>query len=73
MDVFLVRSGGQRSRLGLAPASTTTNFALTPAQVAGSGTVVFQAVPTLRSGQTVTSDPVAPNQKDSITLDIPPQ
>ncbi len=73
MDLFLIRHGGQRSRLGLAPGSATTRFALTPAQVAGAGPVVFQAVPTLRVGQAVTSDPVAANQKDAFTLDIPPQ
>lgn len=73
MDIFLVRTGGQRNRLGLAPSSRTTRFALTPAQVAGVGPVTFDAVPLLRGGRTVSSDQVNVTPKDVITLDIPPQ
>lgn len=73
MDVFLVRRNGQRTRLGLAPASKTTGFALTPAQVAGVGPVSFEAVPILRGGSAVNSDQVVVTPTETITLDIPPQ
>lgn len=73
MDIFLVRQNGQRNRLGLAPASRTTGFALTPAQVAGVGPVTFDAVPLIRGGRTVSSDQVNVTPKETITLDIPPQ
>lgn len=73
MDIFLVRQSGQRNRLGLAPGSKTTRFALTPAQVAGVGPVTFSAVPTLRGGRSVDSDQVNVTQKYVITLEIPPQ
>lgn len=73
MDIFLIRGNGQRNRLGLAPASKTTGFALTPAQVAGVGPVNFQAVPILRGGQSVSSDQVVVTPTQEIRLDIPPQ
>jgi hypothetical protein len=73
MDVYLVRSNGQRNRIGLAPGSKTTRFALTPAQVAGVGPVTFEAVPTLRGGRGVSSDQVNVTPREVITLDIPPQ
>jgi hypothetical protein len=73
MDIFLVRQNGQRNRLGLAPASRTTGFALTPAQVAGVGPVSFDAVPLLGSGRTVSTDQVNVTAKETITLNIPPQ
>jgi hypothetical protein len=73
MDIFLVRGNGQRNRLGLAPSSKTTRFALTPAQVAGIGAVTFEAVPILRGGQAITSDQVNVTPTEMITLDIPPQ
>jgi hypothetical protein len=73
MDIFLVRGNGQRTRLGLAPSSKTTMFALTPAQVAGVGPVTFEAVPILRGGQAIASDQVNVTPNEAITLDIPPQ
>lgn len=73
MDLFLVGHSGIRSRLGLAPGGKVTTFALTPAQVAGANPVVFQAVPTLRGGQAISSDPVNVTSKEAVTLDIPPQ
>ncbi|HWA17172.1 MAG TPA: hypothetical protein VG817_12105 [Gemmatimonadales bacterium] len=73
MDIFLVRGNGTRNRLGLAPASRATSFALTPAQVAGVGPVSFQAVPILRGGQAISSDQVVVTPTETITLDIPPQ
>ncbi len=73
MDIFLVRGTGQRNRLGLAPASKTTRFSLTPAQVAGVGPVSFEAVPILRGGRAISSDQVNVIPTETITLDIPPQ
>jgi hypothetical protein len=73
MDIFLVRSNGQRNRLGLAPSSRTTTFSLTPAQVAGVGPVTFEAVPIMRGGQAISSDQVSVSPTETITLDIPPQ
>jgi hypothetical protein len=73
MDIYLVRRNGQRNRLGLAPASKTTRFALTPAQVAGVGPVNFEAIPILRGGQAIRSDQVIVTPTEAVTLDIPPQ
>jgi hypothetical protein len=71
MDVYLVR-GGQRSRIGLAPAGKTTRYSLTPAQYVGGGPIRIVAQP-LVSGSAVSSEPLTLNRGEAVTLDIPPQ
>jgi hypothetical protein len=72
MDIFLLRRG-QRARLGLAPGGETTRFEVHPVQVAGSGTVVFEARPVIGSGgRPARSDPTVLLPGDVIKLDIPP-
>ena len=71
MDIYVVR-GGQRVRLGLAPANVTTRFVLTPGQIAGVGLVHFQAAPLLGFGRTIGSEPVILRAGDVVTLNIPP-
>jgi len=71
MDIYVVRRG-DRLRLGLAPSNKTTNFNLSPAQVAG-GSVRFVAVPLAGGpGEAARSDPVNPSPRDTIVLTIPP-
>ena len=71
MDIYMVRSG-QRVRLGLAPANVTTQFVLTPGQVAGVGLVHFQGVPLLGLARPIGSEPVMLRAGDVVTLNIPP-
>lgn len=72
MDIYMSRMG-DRVRLGLAPANVTTKFELLPAQVAGVGTVEFQARPILGGfGRPAQSEPTALRPGDTITLEIPP-
>ena len=71
MDVFLVRSG-QRIRIGLAPASQTTTFAINRGHMAGAGTVHFLAVP-VRGGQAYEGEPVNVRQGGTVPFRIPAQ
>jgi hypothetical protein len=72
MDIFMSRMG-DRVRLGLAPANVTTKFELLPAQVAGVGSVQFQARPILGGfGRPAESEPTPLRPGDTITLEIPP-
>lgn len=71
MDVYLVR-GGQRARIGLAPADKTTRYSLTPAQYVGGGQIRIVAQPIV-SGRAVSSEPLTLDRGEEITLDIPPQ
>lgn len=71
MNMYLVR-GGQRIPLGLAPGNETTRFELSPGQVAGVGTVYFQAVPRTGLARPIGSEPTVLRAGDVITLNIPP-
>ncbi len=71
MDMFAVRTGTQ-ARLGLAPSNKTTWFNILPGQLAGGGTVVFQARPLLGLARAISSDPVLLSPGDTVTLNIPP-
>ena len=71
MDIYVVR-GGQRIRIGLAPANETTRFTLFRAQVAGVGPARFVASPLGGFAETIGSEPVILRAGDVVTLNIPP-
>jgi hypothetical protein len=73
MDLY-VRTGPQRPiRLGLAPASERTTFALAPGLLAGSGLVRFEARPVRGQGQPVLSEPFSVAPGEDLQWSIPPQ
>lgn len=71
VDVYL-EHGGQRSRLGVAPAEKTTRFSLGSAQVVGAGVMRFIAVPIGGSGEVGATEPVSLQTGQVLTLDVPP-
>lgn len=71
MDVYLIRQG-QRVRLGIAAADTSTRFSLPVNEVVGAGLVTFQAVPVTGGGESSSSEPTSVPPGGEITLDIPP-
>ncbi len=71
MDIYL-NSRGQRIRLGIASADTTTQFSLPQDQVVGAGLVTFQAVPITGGGESSSTEPTNVPPGGEITLDIPP-
>ena len=71
MDIYVVR-GGQRIRIGLAPANETSRFTLLRAQVAGVGPARFVASPLGGFAETIGSEPVILRAGDVVTLNIPP-
>jgi hypothetical protein len=73
MDIYVVRSDGQRIRLGFAPGGETTVFALPPAITAGATSIRLEARPVRRSGQSVISEPFGVRMGEEITWSVPPQ
>jgi hypothetical protein len=73
MDVYLIRSDGQRTRLGFVAGGETTTFALPAALTAGTLSIRFEARPVRHSGQVVTSEPFALRRGEELTWSIPPQ
>ena len=74
MDIFLTR-GGQRVRIGTAPAGVTTGFALSAGLMTG-GPAQFEAVRIRGAGAptpNVQTELVTVRPGDVITLDVPPQ
>ena len=71
VDIYLER-GGQRSRLGVAPAARTTRFSLGSAQVVAGGVMRFVAVPLGGSGDVGATEPVSLRTGQVLTLDVPP-
>jgi hypothetical protein len=73
MDLY-VRTGQRRPiRLGLAPASDTTTFALARALLAGAGLIRFEARPVRGQGEPVLSEPFSAAPGDELHWSIPPQ
>ncbi|HEX7336648.1 MAG TPA: hypothetical protein VF252_05510 [Gemmatimonadales bacterium] len=73
MDIYVVRSDGQRVRLGFVPGGDNAVFALPAAVTAGATTITFEARPVRRSGQTVVSEPFGVHEGVEITWSVPPQ
>lgn len=72
MDIY-VRRLNRRIRLGFAPASETVEFALTPAVVAGTGSILLEARPVRAAGRPVLSEPYSTRAGEEIFWSIPPQ
>lgn len=72
MDVYVRGQGGAPTRLGLAPASDTTVFTLSPALIVGAKTLRFEARP-IDGGQSVLSDQFDVRPGDEVNWSIPPQ
>lgn len=73
MDIYVIRSDGQRVRLGFVGGGDTAVFALPPAITAGTVSITFEARPVRRSGQAVVSEPFGVHQGEEITWSVPPQ
>ena len=73
MDIYLIRSDRQRHRLGFVAGGETATFALPATVTAGATSIIFEAQPVRRSGQTVSSEPFALHTGEEITWSISPQ
>lgn len=71
MDIYAVRSSGERIRLGFVPGGETAVFALPGTVTTGSGSIRFEARPVRRGGQPVISEPFGIGEE--IAWSIPPQ
>ena len=71
MDIYAVRSDGERIRLGLVPGGETAVFALPPTVTAGATSIRFEARPVRRAGETVVSEPFGVHEQ--ILWSISPQ
>jgi hypothetical protein len=73
MDIYVVRSDGQRARLGFVAGGDSSVFALPPAMTAGANSITFEARPVRRSGQAVVSEPFGVHESEEIAWSVPPQ
>jgi hypothetical protein len=73
MDIYVRRNDGRVSRLGLAPGSETTSFALPATLTAGAAWVRFEARPVRNSGEAAVSEPYPVKLGDEISWSVPPQ
>jgi len=73
MDIYVVRNGGERIRLGFVPGGETAVFALPSAVTAGASSIRFEARPVRRSGQPAVSEPFWVRTGEEIAWSIPPQ
>ena len=73
MDLYLIRSDGQRMRLGFVAGGETSTFALPATLTAGAMSIRFEARPVRRSGQTVVSEPFGVSRGEELTWSISPQ
>jgi len=71
MDIYAVRSDGERIRLGFVPGGETTVFALPPTVTAGATSIRFEARPVRRGGDPVISEPFGTHE--DIAWSISPQ
>jgi hypothetical protein len=71
MDIYAVRSDGERIRLGFVPGGETAVFALPPTVTAGATSIRFEARPVRRAGQPVISEPFG--IREEIAWSISPQ
>jgi hypothetical protein len=73
MDIYVLDSKNQASRLGFAPASRITTFALPTAITTGTPYLRFQARPVRGSGESVVSETFNIRQGDEVTWTVPAQ
>jgi hypothetical protein len=73
MDIYVIRSSGERYRLGFVAGGETATFALPPTVTAGATSITFEARPVRRSGQPVISEPFGVHGGEEIAWSISPQ
>lgn len=73
MDIYVLRSDGERIRLGFVPGGETATFALPSSITVGATSIRFQALPVRRSGEPVVSELFGIGTGEEITWSIPPQ
>ena len=73
MDIYVLRSDGERIRLGFVPGGEAAVFALPAVVTAGATSIRFEAQPVRRSGERVVSEPFGIGTGQEITWSIPPQ
>ena len=73
MDIYVVRSDGERIRLGFVPGGETAVFALPSVVTSGATSIRFEARPVRRSGEREVSEPFGINTGEEITWSISPQ
>ena len=73
VDIYVRRNDGRDTRLGFAPSSETTTFALPPTITAGAAWVRFEARPVRGSGEAVASEPFPVEIGSEISWSVPPQ
>ena len=73
MDIYAVRSDGERIRLGFVPGGDTAVFALPPTVTAGATSIRFAARPVRRAGEPVMSEPFGVHTGEEIAWSISPQ
>jgi hypothetical protein len=71
MDIYAVRSDGERIRLGLVAGGETAVFALPTTVTAGASSIRFEARPVRRAGVPVISEPFGIHEE--IAWSISPQ
>ncbi len=71
MDIFAIRSDGERIRLGFLPGGETAVFALPSTVTAGANSIRFEARPVRHGGDPVISEPFG--VREQITWSISPQ
>ena len=71
MDIYAIRSDGERIRLGFVAGGETSVFALPPTVTAGANSIRFEARPVRRGGDPVVSEPFG--VREEITWSISPQ
>jgi hypothetical protein len=73
MDIYALRSDGERIRLGFVRGGETAVFALPSVVTAGATSIRFEARPVRRSGERVVSEPFGINTGEEIVWSISPQ
>jgi hypothetical protein len=73
MDIYALRTDGQRIRLGFVPGGETAAFALPPTVTAGSSSIRFEARPIRRPGEPLISEIFVVSSDEEIAWSIPPQ
>lgn len=72
MNIFVLRSGGQRIRLGLVSGASNATFTIPQGLLFGTTALRFMADP-VGSSRTPISEEIGVRPGDTVTLTIPPQ
>jgi len=73
MDIYVLRSDGERVRLGFVPGGETVAFALPATVTTGANTIRFEARPVRRGGESIVSEIFGAHTGEEIAWSISPQ